>query len=519
MPKYFLVLVTLPLFLLLVLSAHAEEPYTWNNEIPEKKPAPDKDNGKLVLFDVSHGATAGNSDWVMNGGFSDFADDLVKRGYTVREYRGIDKNGDGAIRFYDDRKAENVEKNEAVITFEAIKDSDVMVFAESNRPFTKKELSALKAYVDSGKGIFFVADHYNADRNLNSWDSNEVFNGYNRSSAERFNLGGIYGDLRNPGEAHLGWLAENFGIRFRFNGIDFKKGASGIVDPKQAEGLTVGVKPVLIAAGATLAVVDPNVAKGIVYLAEKDKVVKWKHAVDKGLYFGGHKEGPFVAISKPSAGKAAFIGDSSPIEDSSPLYNRETGGSKSTHPGWTSPGTANVLTLNIIDWLATPESYVGFNSEEHPPGERTFEPMIDAEKADPDKGKPWKNPSGGYDPWNTDTYAKGSYGAPFGTNGGGGGTNPGGEVSVSQFLQVNDGKKVSVIGVVKAAVNDIYGLELADEKNQQVSITIKIPSSLRKKFSPKLNPNVIGSKVAIHGIVGQYMGLKGMKSVENITQK
>ena len=79
-----------------------------------------------------------------------------------------------------------------------------------------------------------------------------------------------YGDRRNPGDATKGWLAENFGIRFRFNAVDWKPGASGIVDPDVTEGLTEGAGPVLIAAGATLAIVDETKAKGLVYFSDID---------------------------------------------------------------------------------------------------------------------------------------------------------------------------------------------------------------------------------------------------------
>lgn len=41
---------------------------------------------------------------------------------------------------------------------------------------------------------------------------------------------------------------------------------------------------------------------------------KRKTATDKGAY---------VAISKPSKGKATFIGDSSPLEDDTPKYMKE----------------------------------------------------------------------------------------------------------------------------------------------------------------------------------------------------
>ena len=158
-------------------------PYDWNYPAPIKSPGAN-DNGKVVLFDVSHGGTEGNADWVIDGAFSDFADDLVSAGYTVQEYRGVDKNSDGVIQFVDDYTnptTANSNANEAVITYSAISHADVLVLAESNRPFTQSELQALEDFVAAGKGIFFVADHYNADRNLNTWDSTEVFNGYNLS--------------------------------------------------------------------------------------------------------------------------------------------------------------------------------------------------------------------------------------------------------------------------------------------------------------------------------------------------
>ena len=397
-----------------VVKAQGGNAYTWNNVIPAKTPLAGKSNGKLVLFDNSHGETAGQADWVIDGGFSDFADDLVNNGYTVKEYRGVDKDGDGVIRYYDDRKPENVNKNEAVITYDAIKDADVFVMAEANRPFTIAEHDALKKFVDSGKGIYFISDHYNADRNTNTWDGTEVFDGYNRSTASSYNMGGAYGDLRNPQSANKGWLAENFGIRFRFNALDLKAGFSGIKSPAETEGITQGVKPILMAAGGTLSIVDGNKAKGLVYLSPTDKPVKWNSAADDGLYFGGEKEGAFVAISKPSKGKAAFIGDSSPIEDDTTKYRNESDGSiKKTHPGYKSAGSAATLSVNIINWLAKSEDYVGFDGTTRKKGVNTPEPMADMEK-DETQAEPWSTPK--YDPWNTDTFAPGSYNAPQPSN-------------------------------------------------------------------------------------------------------
>ena len=141
------------------------------------------------------------------------------------------------------------------------------------------------------------------------------------------------------------------------------------------EGLTTGVGPVLMAGGATLAITDPNKAKGLVYFSTSDSPSRWTHAVDSGLYFGGTAEGPYVAIAKSGPGKAAFIGDSSPIEDASPKYKRQdNGNTKSTYPGWTDAGNAAQLSINLIDWLATPESYTQFNSSAHPAGTVTPTP-------------------------------------------------------------------------------------------------------------------------------------------------
>lgn len=509
----------------------AQDRYRWNLTIPEKRPA-NGGNGKVVLFDVSHGGTAGQSDWVIDGGFSDFADALVAVGYTVREYRGVDKDGDGVIRFFDDRRHELAAQNEAIIEFGAIQDAAVFVMAETNRPLRKDERAALLQFVDSGKGIYFIADHYNADRNLNSWDATEVFNGYNRSTAPQFDLGGFYGDQRNPGETTKGWLVENFGLRFRFNAIDCKDGASDVVAAADAEQLTAGVGPVLMAASSTLAIVNPAKAKGIVYLRESDRARGWSGAVEggnRGLYFGGRKEGPLVAISKPGKGKAAFIGDSSPIEDSSPKYSNEmTGRKKTLHNGWNDAGNAAKLSVNIIDWLAKTEDYVGFNGANgHAAGTATPDPFALVEQSDPDDGQPWSQPQGGYDPWNTDTFAPGSYGAPLplhspGAGGGGGGVGgnvppaPAGTLTVPQALQASDGKIVAVEGIIQGEWNDQYGLKLADSTESAMFLAVQVPTSLRAAFSPHLAPGVKGKKVRITGKRGAYTSRPGLREVTEI---
>ena len=125
------------------------------------------------------------------------------------------------------------------------------------------------------------------------------------------------------------WLSTNFGVRFRYNALG-DLNTSNIVSSKESFGITEGVKSVSMHAGSTLAITNPEKAKGIVYTPEQlPAKSKWSHAVDQGIYNGGGKaEGPYVAISKVGKGKAAFIGDSSLVEDSSPKYVREDNGEK-----------------------------------------------------------------------------------------------------------------------------------------------------------------------------------------------
>ena len=51
-------------------------PYDWNYPAPIKSPGAN-DNGKVVLFDVSHGGTEGNADWVIDG-----AKTFITNGFT-----------------------------------------------------------------------------------------------------------------------------------------------------------------------------------------------------------------------------------------------------------------------------------------------------------------------------------------------------------------------------------------------------------------------------------------------------
>jgi len=105
-----------------------------------------------VLFDESHGQTAGNADWTITGGFSDFADALSQEGFEVLPSVGS--------------------FSEDLLLF-----CDVLVLSEPNRPYDPQEIAQILAFLgEDGKGVFFIADHGGADRNGNGWDAVRIFN-------------------------------------------------------------------------------------------------------------------------------------------------------------------------------------------------------------------------------------------------------------------------------------------------------------------------------------------------------
>lgn len=354
-------------------------------------------NGKKVLFDNTHGQTAGAADWVIDGGFSDFANGLAHNGYYVKELR-----------------------KSTPITLSDLSGYDVLVIGEANIPYKQSEQSALLQYVQNGGSLFFIADHYNADRNKNRWDASEVFNGYRRGAWTDPTKGMSTEEASSQamqGVASSDWMGTNFGIRFRYNAIGDVV-ADNITSPSQSFGITNGVSTIAMHAGSTLAVLDPKKAKGIVYLPTTS--TSWKYAVDQGVYNGGGvAEGPYAAISKVGSGKAAFIGDSSPVEDATPKYMREEDGTaKKTYAGW-SEQNDSILLLHMVDWLANKESYTSFDQVsglqlDSPTALYSWEQP--ANSTEP-QAEPWAAADPGYKWWDPATFKPGSYGYATSSNG------------------------------------------------------------------------------------------------------
>lgn len=366
----------------------------WAENVQDPAPyiSPASPNGKSILFDNTHGQTAGAADWVIDGGFSDYAQGLVSNGYYVKELR-----------------------KDSAITYEDLDGYDAFIIPEANVPFKASEQDAIVRYVEEGGSVFFVSDHYNADRNKNRWDSSEVFNGYRRGAFADPKTG--MSEEEATSEAMSGvessdWLAETFGVRFRYNAIG-NVNANKIVDKTESFGITEGVESVAMHAGSTIAVLKPEVAKGIVYLPEGLTASdKWSSSVDEGVYDGGGvAEGAYVAIAKKGKGKAAFIGDSSPVEDASPKYAKEENGqAKRTYDGYKERDDAKLL-LQLTKWLATQENYVDFTQAQIPlDSETALKEFENPEASTEPQAEPWAKPAAGYKWYDTSTFAKGSYG-------------------------------------------------------------------------------------------------------------
>ncbi|MFH6147890.1 DNA-binding protein [Staphylococcus aureus] len=313
---------------------------------------------RTVLFDRSHGQTAGAADWVSDGAFSDYADSIQKQGYDVKAIDGHSN-----------------------ITEASLKSSKIFVIPEANIPFKESEQAAIVNYVKQGGNVVFISDHYNADRNLNRIDSSEAMNGYRR---------GAYEDM-----------------------------SKGMNAEEKSSTAMQGVKSVFMHAGSTLAITNPEKAKGIVYTPEQlPAKSKWSHAVDQGIYNGGGKaEGPYVAISKVGKGKAAFIGDSSLVEDSSPKYVREDNGEKKkTYDGFKEQDNGKLLN-NITAWMSKDNDGKSLKASGLTLDTKTK--LLDFERpersTEPEK-EPWSQPPSGYKWYDPTTFKAGSYGSEKGAD-------------------------------------------------------------------------------------------------------
>ncbi|GEM_PF-2913841 len=106
--------------------------------------------GPLVLFDEGHAQTAGNADWVIGGGFSDFADVFKAAGCTLKGVKSL--------------------------TPDVLREAAVVVLPEPNSAYTPTEEKAIVDFVNNGGALYAIGDHNNSDRNGDGIDSVGVLN-------------------------------------------------------------------------------------------------------------------------------------------------------------------------------------------------------------------------------------------------------------------------------------------------------------------------------------------------------
>ncbi|MCK4258393.1 MAG: Gldg family protein [Halanaerobiales bacterium] len=190
-----------------------------------------------ILFDAGHAEDAGNADWLIQGGYSDFADLLKAHNYEVTD---ITKS----------------------LTLEILENHDVLVISEPNSAFTKEEQKTIIQFITDGGGVFFIGNHIESDRNHSGIDSIGVFNQF----------------------------VEELG--FRFEDADFLE-ANLSAEPVSGEykehPATYKVNEMAIWSGTSMEIHDPDRVQGLIFFNE------WRYS-QPALIAGTHNKGHFVAV-------------------------------------------------------------------------------------------------------------------------------------------------------------------------------------------------------------------------------
>ena len=283
-----------------------------------------------VLFDGAHAQTAGNADWVMDedtcgiaqryptpaqsgitattletywgGAYSAFGVALVKKGFAVESLpKGV------AITYGDTSNAQD------------LKNYKVFILPEPNIRYTTAERTAIQSFVKNGGGLFLIADHWNSDRNNDTWDSPEIMNDL---------MVGVSWGLHFQVENETNnWFNDNPNSKFTTDTT------SPIIYTGPYGKATVGKGLGLF--GSTSMTLNPtanSTVKGHVWMTTGTA--------------GSNSQVTF-ATSTDGLGRIAAIGDSSPSEDAT------NGCGHTTHNGWENTTYDNALIhLNAIAWLA-----------------------------------------------------------------------------------------------------------------------------------------------------------------------
>lgn len=299
-----------------------------------------------VLFDATKAETAGGADWILDadaactgrvshpqryptpdqatitetdpdtvwsGAFSSWGIDLVQRRFAtnpafVYEVETLPETG--AITFGDASNDQD------------LSNYDIFVLAEPNSPFTTDEKNAVAAFVQSGGGLFVIADHAGDDRNNDGWDCPEVLN-----DLETVLGSGIhyqeYGETNNtitrdPTTAYMeNWQTESpilvgpFGSASESRGFAFHGSTTMVLDTAANPTLRAHVYAYSTDVGGTVNVL---VATGEIN----------------------------------AAGRIVAVGDTSPFEDGTPTCT----GDDNYNDWLATDRDQRVAFLNATEWLA-----------------------------------------------------------------------------------------------------------------------------------------------------------------------
>jgi hypothetical protein len=295
-----------------------------------------------ILFDNTHGETAGNADWVIDadqlnlgigssgaycctGGFESNAQRIptpLQSTVTSSTAEGYWRGGISAWGIECVKKGYTVESlpwgQTSPLSYgntanpQDLSYYNVFVVDEPNLLFSAYEKTSILNFVKNGGGLFIIGDHANSDRNGDTWDSPLIWN----------NLMDTNGVQVNP-----------FGFKFDAQDISGTYSVFGATADTLVNGPYGAVNQVKWTGGNTLTInptVNPTI-KGIAYKS------------------GSGNNNVLVAYGRYGKGKFVVMADSSPSDDG-------TGDPGDVlYDGWITDANGNHrrLIMNATYWLAT----------------------------------------------------------------------------------------------------------------------------------------------------------------------
>jgi len=352
-------------------------------------------DAQRVLFDASHGQTAGNADWIIDADTSDQVWLNYKCQHTDNHHSAqrlptppqetltLDSPEtvwDGGISAWAvdlakdaldpgrdrDWQIEQYPWDAPEMTFgdpinpQDLGNYDVLILCEPNVLFTAAEAQAVREFVASGGGLFLCADHETSDRNCSGGgaerhDSPFILNRLMQTDVET-RRDPPYFDPSHPGNDY-----GVFGIWFYENDNDdpddrdnrafdwFTEEVSDNVANDPTDPILHGPfgdgTPGIGLHGSTQIAISNHPDLG-------NPTVKghiWRDDAQQGFNAQGVDVEVTFASAQFGAGRVVAVGDSSPADDDT--------GEGTLYPGWDKDpnGTANdVVFLNATEWIANP---------------------------------------------------------------------------------------------------------------------------------------------------------------------